>query len=120
MGKAKTRDMAKERKWRKRIRAAARSGLSVREFCRRERLKEGQFYWWQRELKKRPPGSSGSAGGGSGELPASFALVSRDGEEPIAAGIELVLGDGRRLRIGKGVDEETFRTVLGVLEPERC
>lgn len=42
---------------------------------------------------------------------ASFALVS---DEPGAtdAGIELVLGDGRRLRIRKGVDEETLRAVL--------
>ena len=30
------------------------------------------------------------------------------------AGIELVLGGGRRLRIPKGVDEETLRSVLKV------
>jgi hypothetical protein len=50
---------------------------------------------------------------------ASFALVS---DEPgaIDAGIELVLGDGRRLRIRQGVDEETLRAVLAALEPSRC
>jgi len=36
------------------------------------------------------------------------------------AGLELVLGDGRRLRIRKGVDEETLRAVLAAVEPSRC
>ncbi len=35
-----------------------------------------------------------------------------------SCGIELVLRDGR-LRIGRGLDEETLRTVVGVLE-EGC
>jgi hypothetical protein len=32
------------------------------------------------------------------------------------AGIELVLSDGRRLRIHKGVDETTLRAVLAAME----
>ena len=39
---------------------------------------------------------------------------------PEPTGVELVWGDGRRLRIGPGVDAATLRTVLAVLEPERC
>jgi hypothetical protein len=35
-------------------------------------------------------------------------------------GIELVMGDGRRLRIRHGVDEATLRVVLAALEPPRC
>ncbi len=56
---------------------------------------------------------------GVGRGAASFALVS---EEPGAtdAGIELVLGDGRRLRISKGVDEPTLRAVLAAVEPSGC
>ena len=50
---------------------------------------------------------------------ATFALVSEDGGDLGSSGIELVLRDGRRLRIGRGVDEETLRTVVGVLE-EGC
>jgi transposase len=46
---------------------------------------------------------------------ARFVLVSENGDSA-AAVIELVLGDGRRLRISRGVDEETLRTVLAVLE----
>jgi hypothetical protein len=50
---------------------------------------------------------------------ASFALVSDD-PEGMDAGIELVLGNGHRLRIRKGVDETTLRAVLAAMEPERC
>jgi len=99
--------------------------MSIREFCRRRRLKECQFYWWQRKLKGRREArtlhrSMGSRGGTDVAKAASFALVSNEDGESIAAGIELVLADGRRLRIGRGVDEETFRTVLGVLEQGGC
>jgi hypothetical protein len=63
-----------------------------------------RYYWWQRKLKagqqERTLRRQGIDRGAT-----SFALVS---DEPGAtdAGIELVLGDGRRLRISKGVDEE--------------
>ena len=44
----------------------------------------------------------------------SFALVSADGDEE-AAGIELVLEGGGKLRIRRGVDAETLRTVVQAL-----
>jgi hypothetical protein len=123
MSKEQQRDREKERFWRDVIAEAARSGVSIREFCRKRKLKESQFYWWQRVLKDRRQermlrrrGKSRAAGDGS---QASFALVSDEGGA-LDAGIELVLGDGRRIRIGKGVDEETLRTVLAAVEREGC
>lgn len=110
-------DMEKARYWQAVIRDAARSGLSTRAFCRQRKLKECQFYWWQRRLKeKRPPASTPR---GPATKPASFALVS---DEPgtAEAGIELVLAGGRRLRIAKGVDEPTLRSVLAALEQPGC
>jgi hypothetical protein len=41
VSKAKKRDIEKERYWAKVIREATRSGNSIREFCRRRKLKEG-------------------------------------------------------------------------------
>jgi len=40
----KRRDEEKARRWQNMIREAARSGLSVREFCRRRQLTISQFY----------------------------------------------------------------------------
>ena len=111
----KKQDVEKARFWRSTIREAARSGISVREFCRRRKLHESQFYWWQRRLALSGPRPRTQTCTG----PASFALVS---EEPGGsdAGIELVLAGGRRLRIARGVDEATLRAVLAAVEPDGC
>jgi transposase-like protein len=112
----KRRDEAKARFWQGAIREAARSGVSIREFCRLRKLDVAQFYWWRRRLKQtRPPRTMGTPEGGQ----ARFALVG-EGAETTDAGIELVLGDGRRLRIGRGVDEATLRSVLAVVQGQGC
>jgi hypothetical protein len=112
----------KARFWQSTIREAARSGVSIREFCRRRKLKECQFYWWQRRLSMtRRTATNGRKRRSGG--PTSFALVS-DEAGANDAGIELVLAGGRRLRIARGVDEATLRAVLGALgatvEPTGC
>ena len=111
-------DAEKARYWQQRLGEAARSGISIREYCRRRRLKESQFYWWQRRLQLGRREGAGTRPPVNGQA-ASFALVS---EEAAAtdAGVELLLSGGRRLRIIKGVDEETLRTVLAALEPTGC
>ena len=109
-------DVEKARFWRKAVHDAARSGLSIREFCRQRKLHESQFYWWQRRLAAK------LAAPQSRKQPvnaASFALVSEQAGSA-DAGIELVLAGGRRLRIAKGVDEATLRSVLTALEQPGC
>ena len=103
----------RERHWERTIREAARSGMSISEFCQRRHLKEKQFYWWRRRFGKSAPQRIRRRVSGRNEP--SFALVS-DQPGALDAGIELVLGDGRRLRICKGVDEETLRAVLAAVE----
>jgi hypothetical protein len=44
-------DAEKARYWLRTISEAARSGMSMRAFYCRWRLRESQFYWWQRRLK---------------------------------------------------------------------
>ena len=107
-------DVEKARFWRKAVHDAARSGLSIREFCRQRKLHESQFYWWQRHLAAKPAPQPKKPAGA-----ASFALVSGEAGAP-DAGIELVLAGGRRLRIAKGVDEATLRSVLTALEQPGC
>jgi hypothetical protein len=122
MSKATGRDVQKERYWRKVIREAAQSGLSIRRFCQQHRIRESQFHWWQRKLKERRQERSLRRHGGDIDKSggrATFALVSED-DDGLAAGLELVLDHGRRLRIGKGVDEETLRSVLSAMESSGC
>jgi len=111
-------DLAKHKRWQRTIGEAARSGLSIREFCRRRNLTVSHFYWWRRHLGMDVrKGMARKTDGG--QDPASFALVS-DHAAATDAGIELVLGDGRRLRIHKGVDGETLRAVLAAMESDPC
>ena len=94
----------KEEYWSERIAAHERSGLSVKEFCKQQRLTEQSFYVWRKRLRKGPP--------------IRFALVETGGGGPQAfaePGLELVLARGERLRIGAGVDPVTLRRVLEAL-----
>ena len=121
--RAKRRDVEKEKYWRGVIREGARSGLSIREFCRQKRIKGSQFYAWRRELKYRDEQKKIQKLARSkspSQKGATFALVTDGSEGLESAGIELVLRDGRRVRIGRGVDRETLANVLDVLERERC
>ncbi|QDT00872.1 IS66 family insertion sequence element accessory protein TnpA [Adhaeretor mobilis] len=49
----KQRDPAKEASWRKTLQRFSTSGLSVREFCRREQVTESAFYAWRRTVAER-------------------------------------------------------------------
>jgi len=107
--------------WQQLIAEAVRSGRSIRAFCQERGIPEGQFYAWRRRLigsgdrAARPRAAAAMPG-------ATFALVQAGGgmPAPATAGVELVWPDGRRLRIGPGVDAATLRMVLAVLEPARC
>ena len=80
----RSQDLERAQSWRKIIREASRRGLSIREFCRRRRLKERQFYVWQRRLKEARTEKI------TGHGQPTFALVSEEPGE-LASGIELVL-----------------------------
>src|SRR5205809_4620500 len=99
-------DMEKRLYWGRILEEAATSGISMREFCRQRRLKETQFYWWRRMLKSG--GQERRVERPLGRERGSFALVSEE-VGAMTADLELVLRDGRRLRIGRGVEEESLR-----------
>jgi transposase-like protein len=77
------RDAEKERRWREVLSLHASSGLSVREFCNRERLTESQFYAWRRTIAER-----------DGETSPSFVpvVVSDQPKRDASIAIELVGG----------------------------
>ena len=115
------RDVTKEQFWGEQIAEQPGSGLSVRGYCRRDRLHEWAFYFWRKELARR---------GVSIERPAAFVAVRITGEPPAAAGnpvqskptgrIEIVLGDARRVHVVGPVDRQALADVLAVLEGQSC
>src|SRR3954470_24598633 len=75
----KRRDPAREKLWRRAIWDQKRSGLSVRAFCAREELKDGNFLRWRRELDRRDREESIAvptpATGGAAQPRGSFAFL---------------------------------------------
>src|SRR3954463_10502802 len=104
------RDLRKEQVWRRRVRQWDHSGLSIAEFCRRQRLSAASFYAWQRILAQRDAQTTPF-------VPVRvLAQTLPAAADSAAMGLELVLEGGRRLRIGPAFDNATLRRLLTVLE----
>ena len=74
MANGKDRDKRREARWRRIIGDHRRSGLGVREFCRRGKLTETAFYFWRSELQRRQAEHvSGGSAGRSGAKPVAVA-----------------------------------------------
>jgi hypothetical protein len=138
-------DSEKRRYWEGMVRRWRGSGRSVAAFCRGEGLRDSAFYWWRRRLASRSD-CGGKRGSGSGKgaradarsvTPASrrprkgatppFLPVhvvtptgGRLGGAGAAQGVEIVLRQGRTVRVVAGFDGQTLAEVLAVLEAAPC
>jgi hypothetical protein len=89
-----------------------KSGLGVREFCRRRRLRESAFWHWRAEIPDRERRRR--------ELrqakPTLRILPVRVVREPTSRGPIEILSGARTLRIPGDFDAAVLRKVLSVLE----
>lgn len=108
MAKGKSRDRGKELYWRRIVRKQASSGLTVQAWCRQHGVQEHAFYVWRRELARRD----------AEEVRPAFVPVHVTDEVPPRGEgrVEIVLVDGRRVRIRGQVDRQSLADVLAVLE----
>ena len=118
------RDAAKHRFWEGCVSRWHKSGLSVREFCRREALSEPLFYSWRRELARRDVSDSPAArpprqrmSQAAGFVPVEIVAARQVGQR---GAIEIVLPDSRRVRVRPGFDPATLEAVLEILERRPC
>ena len=110
MAPGRVRDEQKEHQWRRRIDQWRASGLSVRAFCARHGLATASFYHWRRMLQRRAAGE-----------PAFVPVqVVADAVPTQPSALEVVLTDGRAVRIAPGFDAATLRRLLAVLEGRPC
>ena len=111
MAPGRARDERKERQWRRRIDQWCVSGLSVRAFCAQHGLTQASFYAWRRVLQRRAT-----------EQPA-FVPVQVVADAPLggqASALEVVIADGRVVRVAPCFDAATLRQLLAVLEGRPC
>jgi transposase len=110
MAPGRMRDERKEQHWRRWIGEWRASGLSVRVFCERRGLAIPSFYAWRRTLERRAAEK------------AAFVPVQvvADAVPDRASALEVVLSDGRTVRVAPGFDAATLRQLLAVLEGRPC
>jgi transposase len=124
----KRRDPAREKFWRRTIRDQQLSGLSVRDFCDREGLKDWTFRWWRQELGRRDLVPSAASRGEQEVEPTGAApvflpvrVVDLEAVSPRPVPpIEIVLPTGMVVRAPSGFDPRTLGDVLAVLEGRSC
>src|SRR5262245_2303025 len=110
MAHGRARDERKERLWRRRIEQWRSSHLSVRAFCARHGLTTASFYNWRRVLERRA----------ADRVVFAPVQVVADAAPPQISALELVLADGRVVRVPPGFDAATLRQLLVVLERRPC
>jgi transposase len=106
MSTGKPRDYRKEQFWRQCIREWQESGLSVRGFCARRGLRQPSFYAWRLELQRR-----------DSEKPQFVPIRLRDDvSTAVGRTLEVVLANGRAIRVTSDFDACTLRQLVAVLE----
>src|SRR5437867_4484981 len=113
-------DSGKQRHWLDLLGLWQQSKLSVRAFCRRHRLSEPSFYSWRRTLRQRGLIGQDPADDAVKVQTPAFVQVSVDAGAAAPKSIEVVLAQGRRLRVRPGFDVNTLRQLLRVLEEPAC
>ena len=106
------RNLKKEAFWRRAVAGQSRSGLSVKAWCRKQGLSESSFYWWRRELARRTAQT--------GQAAFVPIRVTEEGPGRADQQIEIVLTDGRCVRVTGSVDRQALADVLDVLERRAC
>ena len=89
----------------------AQLSISVRAFCARHGLATASFYNWRRVLERRVA-----------EQPAFVPVQVVADATPAgqASALEVLLLDGRTVRVPPGFDAATLRQLLAVLEGRPC
>ena len=97
------------RKWQELVSAQGQSGQSVATFCRERQLRPSHFYWWKKQLQASPAPKF---------VEVKWATAA---PSPTLAGdqrVDVLLRNGRTLRVAPGFDADLLRSLLRVLESE--
>ena len=101
------RDPQREALWRRLLAKHASSGLSVQEFCRREKLAKSAFYAWRRTICERDSETTES-----GEFVPAVVLDRRQDDMSIL----LQLASGDTLKLPESITAERLAELVHALE----
>ena len=117
-GKSETKRVPRSRAaWRDEVQSWRRSGQSAEEYAAEHDLSKGTLLWWSCRLRKeqgaRPAGRRAPAKPKHAFLAVK---VRKTAVEPDEGTLEVVLANGRRIRIGGHFDAERVGQLLAVVE----
>lgn len=107
---SKQRNSKRESFWRATLARQAKSELTVRAFCRYEKLQESAFYFWRRTIADR------DAQGIVTAAPAFVPVVLSDCRVASPAEIKVDLRGGRTLRLNESIAVERLTAIVLALE----
>jgi transposase len=124
-------DRHKEQYWRQMFARWTASGLSIAAFCEQAGLSQQGFYRWRRALRKRTSRASQQRRAEAVDAASETATAATGRSVPLfvplaveaiaaAAVLEVVIPDGRVIRVPPGFDAPTLAQVLAVLEGRPC
>ncbi len=97
--------MATRGEWAERVRRWRASGLTARQFSRREGLNPRTLSWWASILRDEAP-----------KLATFVDVTALVALPPRTAALEVVVRDGVTVRVGPGFDAALLREVVAALE----
>lgn len=110
------RDSRKAAFWRESVARWRRSGQSVRAYCAGAGLSEPSFYAWRRQLTMRDQAARPQR-----SAPHFVPVHVVPAAPPSAAPpLDVVLGNGRVIRVAPGFDAALLRQLVAVLEAAPC
>ena len=112
-------DSSKQDRWLELMRLWQQSSTTVREFCQRHQVNEASFFSWRRVLRERGLLDDVISSKPSVRAPVFVKLTPLDAE-PTISPIELVLNQGRVLRLRPGFDADMLLELMRLLGEPAC
>lgn len=103
----------REQRWRGHLKAWGRSGWSQAEYCRRRGLAAADFSWWKGELTRRDAAARRKAGRVSTARFVPVQVIAGNGG---SAACEVILRNGRRMRVGAACEPGWIAKLATALE----
>ena len=103
---------AKHEDWRERLKRFDSSGMTVTEFCQRERVSQANFYYWSKRIRKA--GNSKASGKQTAKDDTGTSRSESDTE-----GVEILVGDSIRVRMPAG-EPAAVASLIQLLREAPC
>jgi transposase len=119
MSRRRKRDPGKEQFWRRMVQLWHAGKQTIRDFCTERDLSEANFHAWRRTIAQRDQASSKPNAHPNKRDTAKPRFVPIRVVSPTSASstpLELVVGQGRVVRVPPGFDVATLRQLLDLLE----